>query len=294
MLKSELILGYLLLFLASVIFSVMSVLVRVLGTGGAYQALVVRFAVGIAVVVALWVGGWIRIKPVNWRLLAVRGVTGGAAVWCYFLAIGHVGLAEGSVLSFAFPIFTAICARLFLGERQSFGAWAAVAVSFSGVYLVVWPESWSGPLAYKLLALGGAVLAGIAVASIRQLRRTDSSYTIFLSQCTFGLAIVAVPAASSSFAFGVRAWFLLLGVGLFATVGQLMMTSAFKHVRATQGSIFSFITPVINVLFGACLFHEAIPARSWLGSCLVIGACIYVSLADTQGHSPEGATHVVV
>ncbi len=261
----------------------MSLFVRALGKERAYEAVCIRFAFGIVVVVLLRLSGWIRPKPVNWRLLALRGIAGGGAVLCYFLAIGHVGLAEGSVLCFSFPIFTAICAWLFLGERQTLGTWGAIAMSFPGMYLVLWPEDWSGVLAYKLVALAGALMAGIAVAAIRQLRKTDSSYNIFLSQCVFGLIIAAAPAASRSFELDARGWAFLLAVGLLATIGQLVMTFAFKYVPATQGSIFSFATPVLNVVSGACLFGEAIPLRSWIGSAVVIGACVYVSLAK---HTP--------
>ena len=257
----------------------MSIFVCALGRDHAYEAVCVRFAFGMAVIVIARSAGWIRLRPVKWSLLVVRGVAGGAAILCLFLAIGHVGLAEGSVLSFAFPVFTALAAWLYLGERQTLGICGAIAISFAGMYLVLWPQDWSGLLAYKLIALLGALLAGIAVTAIRQLRKTDSSYTIFLSQCVFGLLIGAFPAASKSFDFGAREWMLLLAVGVLATVGQLVMTFAFKYVPATQGSIFSFVTPVLNVLLGAVLFHEAIPLRSWLGSAMVIGACVYVSLA---------------
>jgi len=285
-LRSQLLQGYLLLAMSSVSFSVMSVFVRMLGRDRSYEAVCIRFVFGIVVIVALCQRGWARLRPVNWPLLAVRGAMGGGAVLCYFLAIGHVGLAEGSVLSFAFPIFTAICAWLFLDERPTVGICGAIVVSFAGMYLVLWPKDWSGVVAFKLLALAGALMAGIAVAAIRRLRRTDSSYTILLSQCLFGLLIVAAPAATKNFDFDLRGWMLLLAIGMFATAGQLVMTFAFKFVPATQGSIFSFCTPVLNVVAGACLFHEAMPVRSWMGSALVIGACVYVSLAK---HPPASA-----
>ena len=275
----------------------MSIFVRSLGDNRAYEAACVRFTFGIAVIASCCACRWIRFRPVNWRLLILRGLSGGGAVLCYFLAIDNVGLAEGSVLCFAFPVFTAIFAWMFLGERQTLGIWAAVATAFAGLYLVLWPKDWSGLLILKLVALVGAVLAGVAVASIRQLRRTDSSYSIFLSQCVFGLAIVLVmlatpyvPAEAKTFHFSVRGWGFLFAIGLFATLGQLVMTFAFKFVPATQGSIFSFVTPVLNVVLGACLFRERIAPHSWVGSCMVIGACVYVSLAKHPPPAPSIVT----
>ena len=288
MLSSQLIQGHLLLFLASVCFSFMSVLVRLVGKEHVVEATFLRFAFGIAVVGLLWLRGWVRIRPVKWLFLCVRGVLGGTAVLCLFLGITHLGLAQGSILFFSYPIFTALCAWLALKERQSPDTWCAMLAAFVGVYLILWPKDWSGALAYKLVALAGAVISGIAITSVRKLRKTDSSYTIFLSLCTFGLLIVAAPAATKSFRFDAWAWLALLGVGALATVGQLMMTFAYKFVQAGQGSIYSFVSPALNVAMGALLFAEVLPLRSWTGACLVLGACMYVSLADRE-HRVAGA-----
>lgn len=105
---------------------------------------------------------------------------------------------------------------------------------------------------------------------VRMLGR-DRSYEAVCIRFVFGIVVIL--------ALWQRGWMLILAIGLFATAGQLVMTYAFKFVPDTQGSILSFCTPVLNVIAGACLFHEAMPVRSWMGSGLVIGACVYVSLA---------------
>ena len=75
-----------------------------------------------------------------------------------------------------------------------------------------------------------------------------------------------------------------------ATIAQLLMTFSFKVVPATEGSLFSFVTPVLNVVFGAVLFAEKMHPRGWLGACLVTGACMYVSLANRFGYGGPGET----
>jgi len=217
-------------------------------------------------------------RVVNWRALIVRGICGGVAVWLFFLAIRRIGLAQGTVLSFTYPVFAAAVAPIWLKERCGLGVWAAIAVALVGVYLVVWPEKWDGSLTLKLLALLGGALGGIAVAAIRKLRETHSSYVILLSQCVFGLLIVAVPANATGYQFSMVSWVLLLGIGVFATVGQLLMTYAFKLVRAAEGSLIGMLTPVLNVAWGALFFKEAMPPRAWAGAAVVLASCAYVSV----------------
>ncbi len=274
--------GYVLLFLASVCFSLMSMLVRVVGKGHAAEAMWLRFGVGILVVGVLWRWGRAEIRPARWGLLAVRGAMGAGAVLVLFISINRVGLAQGSVLSFAYPIFTALFATLIFRERPRRGVWVAMLVAFAGVYLIIWPRDWSGEIAYKLLAVGGSVMAGLAVSTIPTLRQRESSYTIFLSMCLFGFLIASVLSLGKPFRFSSAGWAALMGVAAFATIGQLMMTFAYKAVPATQGSIFSYVTPVMNVVLGWGVFHEPMPARAWLGAVMVIGPCVYVSLAGRR------------
>ena len=261
----------------------MTTFVRAAGKGRGIEATSLRFAFGIVTILLLWAARVIPIRIVNKPLLCVRGIVGGISALCLFIAIGHVGLGQTSVLYFSYPVFTALFASFFLGERPTLGTWCAIAVALAGEYLIVWPTSWSGVVAYKLLAVLGALLAGIAITSVRRLRSTDSSYTIFLSFCVFGLLIVAWPASRQSFAFGAGAWAALLGVGVMGTLGQLVMTFAYKFVPATEGSVFSFFTPVLNLVLAALIFHEQMPLRGWAGACLVIGACIYVSVLKRGG-----------
>lgn len=258
----------------------MSTFVKLVGREHAVESAFFRFLFGLATIGAVWLVWRVRIRPVNWRWLIARGLMGSASVYCLYRSIGQLGLAQGSILFFAYPIFTALFAVVVLGERQTLDGWAAILLAFLGVYLIVWPRDWSGAVIHKAVAVLGALLAGTAVGTVRELRKTDSSYTIFGSLCVFGMLVVAVRAKSDGFtlSFGPAAWACILGVGFFGTLGQLMMTFAFKFVQASSGSIYSFVTPVLNVLLGALLFSESLGPRGWAGACLVLGACVYVSL----------------
>jgi drug/metabolite transporter (DMT)-like permease len=158
-------------------------------------------------------------------------------------------------------------------------------VSFVGIWLVIRPAAGGGAAAFSisgndLLALLGGLLSAIAVVAIKKLRETDTPFIIYLAQCIFGLLVVGWPTATSSFAFAGIEWVILLGIGLIATVAQLLMTWAYKHVPATEGSLLAFLTPVLNVLLGIIVFGEALHPTTLVGSVLVILCCAYVAFRD--------------
>src|SRR5437667_460281 len=65
------------------------------------------------------------------------GAFGGAAVLCYFLAIEHLNVGMATLLNYTAPVFTALWAWLFLGERIGRGTLGALALTTSGVALVI-------------------------------------------------------------------------------------------------------------------------------------------------------------
>jgi len=281
--------GFILMALASVMFCITSLFVRIASVN-AFQCAYVRFVFGIVVLCSLWWSGLLRLRVVNRPAWVVRGVCGGAAVWLFFLAIQRIGLAEGTVLSFTYPVFAASTARFWLRERAGIGTWVAIAVALAGVYLVVWPRQWGGPVAIKLLAVLGGALGGVAVAAVRKLRQTDSSHAILLAQCLFGLLIVTVPADRLPYDFERQTWLALMGVGFFATIGQLLMTYSYKLVPATEGSLMGMLTPVLNIAVGSIFFSEVMRTRAWLGALFVLGSCVYVSAASAGRIGLRAAT----
>ena len=62
----------------------------------------------------------------------------GTGMW--FLALPLVPLAEITAISFTSPIFLAIGAMLFFGEKVRSERWIAIGVGFLGVMIVLYPK----------------------------------------------------------------------------------------------------------------------------------------------------------
>lgn len=267
---------------SAVIFSLMAALVRIADTAygvNGWQTSQFRFIISIAVI--LIISAWMRdpLKFVNLPWLFSRGFFGGAAVCIYFYSITRIGLAKAAIFTYSYPLWAGLLSPLLLKDRISPGLWIAVISAFIGLYLIIVPPEGLGSMSwFDLLALSGGLLSGWAILSIKKLHETDSSRAILFSQCFFGLLIVAMPAHTGGYAFGGPGWITLLGVGLCAAAAQLQMTHAYKFISATQGSLLSMLTPVINVWLGLLLFHETVSPRMLAGCIVVISSCTYAAI----------------
>ena len=161
------------------------------------------------------------------------------------------------------------------------GNWPALAVSLIGLVLLT-ESDWSNGLSgandlWIILSFLGAVIGGAAIVCIKQLRATDSSVSIFMSQCLIGFWIVVVPAnlVSAPVHFGII--LILIGVGVLSTVSQLLMTWSFAYLPISTGSLLSLLTPICNVILGVILFKESLSLSEIIGTVLILSACLVVA-----------------
>ncbi|HET6490341.1 MAG TPA: DMT family transporter, partial [Syntrophales bacterium] len=207
---------------SAVVFSLMSVLVRIAAeTQGvsAWKTAEFRFFISMVLVVAL--SFWLRdpLRFVNRPWLVSRGFFGGAAASIFFYSITQIGIAKATIFTYTYPIWAGLLAPFLLKDRIKTGVWAAVSIAFGGLYLIIVPSEGLGAVSWMdLLALSGGLLSGWAILSIKKLHETDTSRAILFSQCFFGLIIVEAPALPQGYSFTPIVWGTLLAIGLLATI----------------------------------------------------------------------------
>jgi drug/metabolite transporter (DMT)-like permease len=265
---------------ASVCYALMSALVKV--AAGELDLMTIitgRSAVVVVVTLAVALRQGVSLRPSDVRLVVSRSVTGFAAMCCYFYAISAISLADAVALQYTSPIFVALLANMWLGERVRARTWAMIGVAFGGVLLIIAPDL-SGLDPRGLIALGSGVLAAVSYLTVRQLRRSDSPETIVLYFGVISLvaSLVGVWLWGAGWPMGWHAWGALLGTGAFAGGGQLLMTHAFRHGEAAVMSAFSYATVLVSALLGVWWFGERLTWASGLGVALVVAAGVGVSV----------------
>lgn len=272
--------GTTLIFVACGFFCMAGCLIKSGSYIGAYKLAFFRFVVGLCLIATAAMSGQVKLVFNNKKLLFLRGLTGGTAVFIGILSITKLGLGKGMVLVSSYPIFASVFSAIFLKERLRLINFGAILTAVVGIYFIAYEKKQDFSLLvfgkYELLAVLGAMIAGIAITLIRKLHDTDDSLAIFFSQCVVGMWLVVMPAFSTTAVMGLKAVFILLGIGASVTVGQLLMTEGFKYVPVKVGSLTLLLDPVLCYIAGAVIFSEPLTFSRLLGSVLVIGSCAIV------------------
>lgn len=204
-------------------------------------------------------------------LLIFRAMIGLLAMLSFFYNIANIPIADAVTYSRLSPIFTALFAFWFLKENIGRRGWFAIALGFLGMLLVMQPFS-SGLQKSHIFGLINAVCAALAFTSIRELRRYYDTRTIVFYFMLMGLIVSIISMLSSEyysndfFAFmmgkftmpqGVN-WFYLIGIGVFAAVGQLYMTKAYSTTKAGIVGAAGYSVILFSMVIGLVL-GDALP-----------------------------------
>lgn len=258
--------------IAAVLFAVMAAVAkraaaRIPGPEVAF----IRFIVGLIATAAA--ATRVRLRANNWRGLFLRGAFGGAAVLCYFLCIEHLPVGVATLLNYTAPVFTALWAAIFLRERLGLNALGALALTICGVALVITGSAPPGSLGvgtWQLVGMTAAVLSGAAIATIREVRKTDGSWEIFVSFCLVGALFTAPPALRRWVTPTSGEWALMIGVGSLSVIAQLLMTWALRYVRATMAGIIGQLTPVSALALGWICYGDRIAPLALGGAAITL------------------------
>src|ERR1700709_2164089 len=100
-----------------------------------------------------------------------------AAQLGWFFALTLIPLGQVVSIEFTMPIWTAILAASFLGERMTVAKISAIVLGLLGVVIIVRPAAGAiNP--GQLIALGAAVGFGVSVAMMKSLTRTEKTLAI--------------------------------------------------------------------------------------------------------------------
>ncbi len=206
----------------------------------------------------------------------VRCAIGIGSMLCGFWAIGHLPLAQAISLSYSTPVFVTIAAALFLGEHVRARRWAAVAIGFVGVLVIVRPGSAEFSTG-TLIALAAAVLSGVVAIQIKQLSRVDPANTIVLYTYLFWVPMSLVPALFVwEWPQGI-AWVWVVAAGIFGTAGQVLWTHALKLGEVSALTPISFMQLPLVATAGWLWFGESVDAWTWTGAAIILSANAYIA-----------------
>lgn len=212
------------------------------------------------------------------------------AAFCWIYGIIHLTLSDLTAIEFSIPLFTALLAVIFLGERLWRHKWIATVVGFAGVLLILRPEGSAFNFAGAVMLTGSALYAGSGVL-VKFLTRTDSPQAIIfwmnLLQLPMGLAGATLYYHWTMPTLRDVPWILVWGLaGLWA---HYTMARALALADITIVFPLDFLRLPLMALIGYLIYAEQISPWTAAGAALIFAANWYSVRAEARrGNLPTG------
>lgn len=277
---------------SALLFSLMSLLVKLAGSRLPSNQIVL--ARGIVCLILSY--GWLRAHGIppwgnNRRALLLRGFFGTSALLCFYYTLVTLPFAESVVLQHLNPIFAALLAALFLGERIGARLAVATLLCLAGVVAITRPATLFGgsDLAGHLPSLGiaaglaGAVFSSLVFVLIRSLGSSENPLVVVFY---FPLVTVPVvlPLALAQWVWPTPLeWLTLLGVGITTQLAQVHMTRGVALEPAGRASSILYLQVALAALWGALFFEEIPDAFTLGGGALIVAGTLTLVLHGSRG-----------
>jgi drug/metabolite transporter (DMT)-like permease len=295
--------GYVMVSIAAVLFAVNGAVSKViLSTGLSAPRLSEVRSAGAFVVLAVAILALrpqlLRVGRRELALLAVFGVAGLVSVQLfYFLAIHRLDIGIALLIQYLAPLLVALWARYVMHENVRRRIFVALALSLSGLSLMV--EVWRGMVldglgvTYALIA-AGAFAVYILLAE-RTVAKRDaysvSCYGFFFAALFWSLAQPwwsfpsSIPGRVISLqghlagihvpVWTLMAWMILLGT----VVPFALVVGALRHLSATRAGIAAMLEPAVATLVAYAWLGEALSPVQVVGGLVVLCAILLAQSA---------------
>lgn len=199
----------------------------------------------------------------------VRNLAHYGAQLGWFFALTLIALGEVVAIEFTTPIWTAILAVSFLGERINAGKALAIVLGLIGVIVIVRPGiSHVNP--GQLIALGAAVLFGVSIAMVKSLTQTESTVKIIFWMTVIQSLAGIVPALYVWVWPSPHIWGWVLVIAFCGTFSHYCMARAMLYADATVVVPMDFLRVPLTALAGWLLYAEQIDLLTALGAALIL------------------------
>jgi drug/metabolite transporter (DMT)-like permease len=272
--------GPVMMFISAIFFSCMAILVKMLSSSvPAAEIIFFRAFISLAIIMGMVAAGKVKFSVKNRGKTVFRGVMGGISLILYFNAITLTSVSNAVLLSYTYPIFASIFSNVYLNEKLTKEKILFIISAFAGMFLI-FQFDYSALNIGDVLALVSGFTSGLAVVSIRELRKTESSWMIVLSFVFFGTVFSLFSLPGNFIMPSTSSLTVLLLIGLLGTAGQLFQTSAFKLCSTALGGVISMSSVIITMALGIMIFRDSLTINMMIGGVLIFASATFFSLKE--------------
>lgn len=254
-----------------------------------FQVMEMRSVIGwfILLPLVLYSGGFAAMRTKRPLQHIGRNVVHYAGQFAWLQALTMIPLAQLISIEFTTPIWGALLAVLFLGERMSLRKIMAILLGLVGVLVIVRPGAAAIDPGH-LIMLAGAVAFGISVVMVKSLTRTDSVVAIIFWMLIIQSAIGFLPAIAVWRTPESWMWPWILVVSFTGMSSHFCMARALSYAEATVVMPMDFLRLPLSALIGFLLYSERIDLLTAIGAALIVAGNLFN--LQRRAREPEMAT----
>jgi len=214
-------------------------------------------------------GGFAAMKTARPLLHVGRNLIQYAAQLGWFFALTLIPLGQVVSIEFTMPIWTAILAASFLGERMTTAKISAIALGVVGVIIIVRPVA--GEInPGQLIALAAAVGFGISIAMMKSLTRTENTLAIIFWMQVIQSAAGFLPSLYVWQWPTAAVWGWVVVIAFCGTFSHYCMARAMLYADATVVLPMDFLRVPLTATAGWLIYSERLDMFTVLGAALIL------------------------
>ena len=212
---------------------------------------------------------------INYKLQLLRGIFLFTANILFFYSISIISLSKALTLAFTAPLIVTAFSPLFLKEKVGLNRLLAVIVGFFGCLIVIRPGFIDLNLA-TIAALGTGLMYGFYLIVTRKLSGSDNSLITLLFTGVVGAIIASFIMPFMWVSPSFNGWFIMFLIGLFASIGHLLLILSLKLADASKLAPFGYFEIIPNIIIGFYFFNNLPDMYHLLGLLIIISSGIYI------------------
>lgn len=230
----------------------------------------------------------VKATRAQWLALGWLGVGDAMNVLLFFAAYAKTSVAVAVLTHYLTPIFVALAAPVFLGERSGARTFVSVAIASFGLALLL--EPWRAGFGAKDVA-GAALGAGSAVfyaSNVMVNKRlapafSGSELMAFHGVISTVILIFFVPIAEAQQVPLGSMLVVAAGAVGPGALGGLLFVWGLRRIPASHASVLTLLEPFVAVVLAAIFLGQSLSAWALVGGMFILGgAFLVVSAATTK------------
>ncbi|KAI0864666.1 hypothetical protein F4860DRAFT_463049 [Xylaria cubensis] len=264
-------------------------------------------------------------------LLVMRGTAGFVGLFGLYYSLSYLEISDATAISFLVPTWTAILCYVWLGESYRIQEAFSGLISIAGVLLIARPAFLFGSVTVPdegdagmtmfimdgaqegspvgspsspqrmlavLCSILGTFAAATAYSTIRVIgKRVHSliSVNYFAMMSTIGSALIILihPGLHFILPDGAMQWTLLVIIGVAGFLLQFLLTEGLQREKGGRATNMTYFQMVLVLIIERVIWGTTPAPLSLIGSALIIGAAIWLSLQKAKPNEAKERTAVV-